>query len=153
MNKINGIFFFVLMAVSVSGSKAQSIKILFSSGFEVSVAEYTKFTFLGKDGEKYSGKIHICNDSQFTFYNYFDELSKDTMHLNFVQGVKGTESGGKYKIRPVWTALAILAYPITLVAVPVLIVKLILNKGTKSWVDRTGFTISISMPKPDQEDI
>ncbi|MES2616896.1 MAG: hypothetical protein V4613_03400 [Bacteroidota bacterium] len=105
------------------------------------VRQYTEFKFRGGDGKYYNGKIKIYNDTQFAFYNFFNELSTDTMHISFIQSVMVKLEGQRYKISPGLVVLGLVFTP--MITIPVVIFKLFAKRHKWKWVDKEGLMVKV----------
>ncbi len=147
MNKFIKIALFFLTGLLYGTSEAQTvyktIEIRAKNGESINIGNNSNFNFIGGNGVKYNARVHIINDSQFVFYNFFNELEKDTFNIKFVNFVSLYGGSQKYKIRPVLVALGLIFTP--LLTVPVLIFKLLARKKTYQWVGKEDFTIKISI--------
>lgn len=135
---------FCVLSIAGNLNAQDSVRaIQITSGGQVlaEVRQYTEFKFQGADGQHYKGKIKIYNDSQFAFYNYFNELSNDTMHISFVESILLKGEAQRYKIHPPLVVVGLIFTP--LVTIPVVLYKLLAKKQTRHWVIREEFSIKV----------
>lgn len=144
------VFFLLLMSKASAQETGYTIEIRTTTGYAVSIAQFSEFTFRNQYGMVFKGKIKIYNDSQFSYYNFFNELSPDTFHISEIDGVRLRTKKKHYNISPPLVALGLIFTP--LLTVPVVLYKAISNKkNTYEWVGRESFTIKFSKFTTDQD--
>jgi hypothetical protein len=150
----------VLLTVSLfmgNGLHAQKYKpyilIESSNGISKVVYENQKITFVDSAGQMITGKIHIYNDTQFCFINFFNEVDSDTFHLADIYQIylKSNQTGPRRKVPLIVPILGIIFVPY--IAIPVILITY-LAKGTKNknspgtyaksgWYKKSDFKVSV----------
>lgn len=144
MNKIFGIIFFIY-GCSFNLCLAQSTPNLFEislkNGELVEIMNAEKFNFVLKNGHEFSGKVCILNDTQFCYYNYFNEAGSDTFNIKDVSDINLKGATEKYKIRPLLVIAGVLIIPV--ITIPVVIYKLVAKKNVHYWISKDEYSIKI----------
>lgn len=124
-----------------------------NNGISKIVYENQKITFMDSAGQMITGKIHIYNDTQFCFINFFYEVDSDTMHLADIYQIylNSNQSGPRRKVPLIVPILGIILVPY--IAIPVILITYVVkgprnrnSPGTyakSGWYKKSDFKVSV----------